>query len=159
MKVLRTIRLDQSDSHVFERAAESGELAVSGAFAFAGVASDHLKGKRRQAFSNGLLGLTSFGRATFVAVTEADEAEIGSAREALAQHFVEAYGAPDLEAARPEAEAELAFALDLAREAQLNTLLTVKREIDDAGQIREAFRIVQPPSEPQHARIWDVVEE
>ena len=32
MKLLRTIRLDPSDTFVFERAAEPGEWAVSGAF-------------------------------------------------------------------------------------------------------------------------------
>ena len=35
MKLLRTIRADASDTFVFERAAEPGEWAVSGAFAFA----------------------------------------------------------------------------------------------------------------------------
>ena len=34
MKLLRTIRLDPSDTFVFEQAAEPGEWAVSGAFAF-----------------------------------------------------------------------------------------------------------------------------
>jgi len=34
MKLIRTIRLDPSDTFVFERAAEPGEWAVSGAFAF-----------------------------------------------------------------------------------------------------------------------------
>ena len=34
MKLLRTIRLDPSDTFVFERAAEPGEWAVSGAFVF-----------------------------------------------------------------------------------------------------------------------------
>ena len=34
MKLLRTIRLDPSDTFVFDRAAEPGEWAVSGAFMF-----------------------------------------------------------------------------------------------------------------------------
>ena len=34
MKLLRTIRLDPSDTFVFERAAEPGEWAVPGAFVF-----------------------------------------------------------------------------------------------------------------------------
>ena len=34
MKLLRTIRLDPSDTFVFERAAKPGEWAVSGAFVF-----------------------------------------------------------------------------------------------------------------------------
>lgn len=159
MKLLRTIRLDASDRNVFDRAAESGEIAVSGAFAFAGLEAEEITGKTRQAFANGFLGLGSFGRSTFVTVGEGEEAEVERAREALSRHFVEAYGAPSIEVARPEADAELAFARDLAHDARLNTLFTVRRELDEDGQIREAFRIVQPPSEPQHARIWDVVEE
>jgi ADP-ribose pyrophosphatase YjhB (NUDIX family) len=35
MRLLRTIRLDPSDTLLFKRAAEPGEWAVSGAFAFA----------------------------------------------------------------------------------------------------------------------------
>ena len=54
--------------------------------------------KRRQTFANGWLGLDSFGRATFVAVAEITQAEYDAAVEALARHFVEAYGAPGLEA-------------------------------------------------------------
>ena len=34
VKLIRTIRLDPSDTFVFEKAAEPGEWAVSGAFAF-----------------------------------------------------------------------------------------------------------------------------
>src|SRR5262245_3275662 len=36
VKLLRTIRLDPSDTFVFDKAAEPGEWAVSGGFAFAG---------------------------------------------------------------------------------------------------------------------------
>ena len=41
MKLLRTIRLDDSDTFLFETAAESGEWAVSGAFAVALERDDH----------------------------------------------------------------------------------------------------------------------
>ncbi|MGI9386569.1 MAG: DUF6505 family protein, partial [Methyloligellaceae bacterium] len=37
MKFLRTIRFDESDDHVFDRAAAPDEWAVSGAFAFAEI--------------------------------------------------------------------------------------------------------------------------
>ena len=50
MKLLRTIRLDPSDTFVFERAAEPGEWAVSGAFAFAQVDATRLEGKARAAY-------------------------------------------------------------------------------------------------------------
>ena len=61
MKLLRTIRLDPSDTFVFERAAEPGEWAVSGAFMFADADPETLEGKPRAAFRGGFLGVASFG--------------------------------------------------------------------------------------------------
>lgn len=159
MKLLRTIRLDQSDAHVFARAAGPGEWAVSGAFAFAHLTPDDITGKLRQAFANGFLGLSSFGRATFVTVSEADEADLEAATDALARHFVTDYGAPDVDAALPAAREEIAFARELAAGQLVNRLYTVQRTFDEAGQIREQFRVVEPPSKPLHTRIWDVVED
>src|SRR5690349_5168772 len=75
MKLLRTIRLDGSDRFVFERAAEAGEWAVSGAFAFAHVDIAKLAGKARSAFRSGFLGIESLGWSTLVEVVEASEAE------------------------------------------------------------------------------------
>ena len=64
----RVIRLDDSDLNVFDPAADIGEWAISGAFAFSDWTEADLVGKARQAFANGWLGLDSFGRSTFVAV-------------------------------------------------------------------------------------------
>ena len=50
MKLLRTIRLDPSDTFVFEHAAEPGEWAVSGAFVFWENDPARLEGKTRSAF-------------------------------------------------------------------------------------------------------------
>ena len=72
MKLLRTIRLDASDSFVFERAAEPGEWAVSGAFAFAHCDQAQLQGKARAAFRAGFLGLGSLGRSTLVQIVVGD---------------------------------------------------------------------------------------
>ncbi len=143
MKLARTIRFDESDLNVFEHAAATDEWAVSGAFAFSNWRESDLVGKRRQAFANGWLGLETFGRATFVAVAEAAEAERAGAVEALARHFVEAWGAPDLEAARPAAEEEMRFMADLCDEHAPNTLLAVSRSLTDAG-VREQFRAIAP---------------
>ena len=54
LKLLRTIRLDPSDTFVFENAAEPGEWAVTGAFLFADVDPATLQGKERSAFRSGL---------------------------------------------------------------------------------------------------------
>ncbi|MGI9414691.1 MAG: DUF6505 family protein [Hyphomicrobiales bacterium] len=158
MKFLRVIRFDRSDEHAFERAASPGEWAVTGGFEFADIAPADLIGKRRQAFANGFLGLPSFGRSTFATIGEMGEAEFGRVTTDLAQHFVDAYGAPDLEAALPVAREEMEFVLDLCAGKPVNAVFTVRRVLED-GQIREEFREIAPPSEPGHARIWEVVED
>ncbi|MGE0847492.1 MAG: DUF6505 family protein [Flavobacteriaceae bacterium] len=158
MRMPRTIRFDGSDEHVFERAAAPDEWAVSGAFAFASMDAGAIGGKTRQAFANGFLGLASFGRSTFVAVAEISPAAQEAATRGLAAHFVEFYGAPDLDAALPVAADEIAFAAQLCEEHPINTLIAVSREFGDDGEIREAFRVIAPPGEKPHARIWDVEE-
>ena len=62
MKLLRTIRLDASDTFVFERAAQPGEWAVPGAFVFLDADPATLEGKARTAFRSGFLGVSSLGR-------------------------------------------------------------------------------------------------
>ena len=70
MKFPKTIRFDKSDLNVFEVPSEEGEWAISGAFEFSNDSSNSLTGKRKQSFSNGFLGLTSFGRSTLVSVSK-----------------------------------------------------------------------------------------
>ncbi len=157
-KLLRTIRFDGSDAQVFPRAAGPDEWAVSGAFAFAGLSAPPL-GKERQAFANGFLSLESFGRSTFVTVAECPEAELVRLTQVLAAHFVEHYGAPDRAAALPVAEEEIGFALELCREAPINRLFAVERRFDENGEIRERFRLVEPPAEAPHAKVWEVADD
>lgn len=143
MRLARTLRFDESDERVFERAAEPDEWAVSGAFEFSDWSEEQVAGKARQAFANGWLGLESFGRATFVAVAEVTDAEYARLVERLAEHFVERYGAPDLDAARPVAADELAHMADMCADHDPNTLLIVERRLVDAG-VAEAFRAIRP---------------
>jgi hypothetical protein len=142
LKLPRTIRLDASDQAVFERAAEPGEWAVAGGFAFLDAAPEQLTGKRRQAFANGFLGTGSFGWSTFVVVASASEADVDAMVERLARLFVEAHGAPSLDAARPVARQEVDFMADLCRAHAVNTLLAMERLIDADGGIRERFRVI-----------------
>ena len=143
MNLARTIRFDESDDNVFEVTAQPDEWAISGAFAFSNWTDADLTGKKRQAFANGWLGLESFGRSTFVAVAQITEAEYAQAIEALARHFVEHYGAPDLEAARPVATDELGYMRDMCTDHDPNTLLIVERTLVDAG-VSEAYRSIKP---------------
>ena len=157
LKLLKTIRFDASDDAVFEVAAGVGEWAISGAFEFANEDASVLTGKRRQAFANGFLGFDGFGRSTFVVVSAADEAQRAELVYRLARHFVDCYGAPNLDAAMPVAEEEVAFAVSLAANQPINTVLTVRRTVASDGQIKEEFRTIRPPYDtPLHARIWKI---
>jgi hypothetical protein len=142
-KLARTIHFDESDTRIFEIHAETGEWAISGGFEFSNWEPDDLTGKKRQAFANGWLGLSTFGRATFVAVAQIEEHELERLAEALAAHFVHYYGAPGIEAALPAAREELAYMAELCDDHDPNTLLVVTRELTDAG-VKEQFRHIQP---------------
>ena len=137
------IRLDDSDLNVFDPAADIGEWAISGAFAFSDWTEADLVGKARQAFANGWLGLDSFGRSTFVAVAPVTAAELAALIRALAQHFVDRYGAPSLEAALPVAEQEIRQMQEMCEDHAINTLMVVERELEQVG-VRERFRIIKP---------------
>jgi len=161
-RFLRAIRFDVSDTHVFERAAAQDSLAVPGSFLFMprpGFGPAALTGKARQAFVSGFLGLENFGFSTLVSVAEIRDEDLEHAAHALTRFLVEEFGAPSHEAAAELARDELAFASGLAADTPLNTLLAIRREIGDDGQIKDQFHIVKPPGEKPHALVWDVVED
>jgi hypothetical protein len=142
LKFPRTIRLDPSDTFVFERAAEPGEWAVSGAFVFWNRDPTTLSSKQRVALRSGFLGIGSLGWSTLAIVTEATAAERDAVVERLAAKLLENFGAPDLAAARRAAEEEVAFSASLCDHAP-QTLLAVQRSVED-GEIRERFRTLRP---------------
>jgi hypothetical protein len=142
LKLPRTIRLDPSDAFVFERAAEPGEWAVSGAFVFWNQEPAALAKKQRVALRSGFLGIESLGWSTLAIVTEATAAERQAMVARLASQLLEKFGAPDLDAARGAAEEEVAFAASLC-DHPAQTLLAVQRSIED-GEIRERFRTLKP---------------
>ena len=140
MKLLRTIRLDASDTFIFPAAAEPGDWAISGAFAFEAPAS--LTGPTLAAFRGGFLGIPSLGWSTLAQVVDADASGRESAVALLARCLVERYGAPDLEAARVAATEEIDFAASLG-EHPPGTLIAVRRTVEGEA-VREAFRTLQP---------------
>lgn len=143
MKLLRTIRLDPSDTFVFERAAEPGEWAVSGSFLFLDADPQTLSTKQRHALRSGFLGAASLGFSTLATVANASEEEHDAAVDALARAFAERLGAPDLETARQAARDEFAFAQSLSNH-DAGTLIAVQRSFDAQGALREQFRTLRP---------------
>jgi Family of unknown function (DUF6505) len=80
VKLLRTIRLDASDTFVFQRLAELGEWAVSETFAFTRGDPATLQGKARAAFRTGFLVQASLGRSTLAQVVEASAQDVETVR-------------------------------------------------------------------------------
>ena len=142
MNLARAIHLDESDKLVFHHPARTGEWVISGGFEFSNWGEGDLTGKARQAFANGWLGLETFGRVTFAAVTRIEPVEYKALADALAQHFVTLYGAPDLDSARVVALDELQHMVDMCDGQDANTILTVARELSESG-VRESYRIIE----------------
>ena len=154
MKLARTIRLDLSETNVFPIAAEPGEWAITGTFAFADTDPSSWTNKEKIAFRDGWMGTQNFGRSTFVQVTTIAKEHYEETVRRLAGHIFKVYGAPGMidafEAARTEVD-------DMANicEHPIGTLLAIARTTDDQS-ITERTRIITPPSGEFHTRIWAI---
>jgi len=156
MKLLRTIRLDPSDTVVFEKAAEPGEWAVPSSFMFMHADPDRLEGKARVAFHSGFLGIDSFGWSTLVQIVSASEADRAQAVELLAYQLISKFGAPDIAAAAGAAEKEINFAASLCDQEE-STIIALARS-NESGSIRETFRTLKQSEGQQPARAFTFLE-
>lgn len=151
MKFPRAIRLDGSDPEVYESAAETGEWAIPGSFAFINDSPESLQGKRLQAFRSGFLGTASFGWCTLVEVAEIDEDQYQEVIDRLAQHFVRMHGAPHIAAALPVAADEADYAVGICHHP-VHTLLSIERDFGDDG-IVESLKVLRPRDGVDHGKV------
>jgi hypothetical protein len=158
MKLARTIRFDPSDLNVFPRAADEGEWALVGTFCFAGLGEADIKGKVKQAFSNGFLGLDSLGFSTLVSISTAKPGDIDKIENRLCEIFITEFGAPDKAAAMAAVTEEIKFMAELCSEHKTGTLLAIQRSLGDDG-IRESFRSLPKPDSCAEQKIWTMVED
>jgi Family of unknown function (DUF6505) len=156
VKLLRTIRLDASDTFVFAAAAEPDEWAVSGAFVFWHKDPATLDGKTRAAFRSGFLGVRSLGWSTLVQIVETGAAERAGLVELLAEQLIRHFGAPSLEAAKTAAEEEVAFAQSLCS-MPAGSVVAVHRSYED-GAVRESFRTLRPRDAGKPAGVFAFLE-
>jgi len=156
VKLIRTLRLDASDTFVFEKAAEPGEWAVSGTFAFWDRDPATLEGKARTAFRSGFLGISSLGWSTLVQIVDANADDRSAAIEALTTQLVENFGAPTIDDAVAAAKEEIAFAESLCTHPQ-GTLIAVHRAFED-GAVRESFRTLRQRAGAKPARAFSFLE-
>ena len=157
-KLPRTLRLDPSDTFVFDHAAEPGEWAVTGSFLFLDGDIAALTGRARAAFRSGFVGVRSLGFSTLVVVGEASAMERAQAVEDLARHIQARFGAPDLDAARAAAFEELDVAASLCN-LPIGSVVAMHRTERD-GAIREDFRTLhqRPGTDKLHGRAFHFVE-
>lgn len=156
MKLAKTIRLDISDTQVFERPAEVGEWAIAGTFSFVDGEPSEWSNKQQLAFRSAWLGIGGFGHSTFVQVVEISAAEVERAVERLAAHLSENFNAPGPEAACQAARQEVDDMFGLCDHPP-GTLLAIERGIS-GNDITEKTHVLTPPDESAHAKIWAVVE-
>lgn len=157
MKLLRTIRLDPSDTFIFPEAAEPGEWAVTGTFMFADQNPEALEGKARAAFRAGFLGAESLGWSTLVQIVNARDGDRAAAIEVLARQLVARLGAPDMATARAAAAEEIDFAASLCDHHQPEMLIAVHRS-HEGGAIREQFRSLRPKGGPKPLKVLKFLE-
>ncbi|MDC0228298.1 DUF6505 family protein, partial [Alphaproteobacteria bacterium] len=117
-----------------------------------------LKGKVKQAFSNGFLGCSTFGYSTLVSLVNINEDEIKKLQINLGQYLIDNYGAPSKEVAEKAASEEINFMLDLCKEHELGSLLSLSRDFSEEG-IKEKFRNLPKADSCAEQKIWTVVEE
>jgi hypothetical protein len=156
MKLMRTIRLDPSDTFVFDPPAEPGEWAVPGAFAVWDTEPGMLEGKRRTAFRSGFLGVGSLGWSTLVQIVDASDSDRARLVELLAQQLLARFGAPNLQAAAGAAEEEVSFAESLCSEPA-DTLIALHRTFEN-GEVREQFRSLKRRAGERPARAFSFLE-
>jgi hypothetical protein len=127
-KLLRAVRLDDSDDHVFRScgAATAGEWVVSGGYA----TCDFDRAPQCDPpchCESSFIALASRRRCSIAEVVEATEPELEEHVEALAWHLVRQWGAPSLEAARAVAEEEVRHTAEVCETLEPEVWITVKR--------------------------------
>ena len=158
MKFARTIRFDKSDLNIFPLASEEGELAVVGTFSFYNIKPEDLKGKVKQAFSNGFMGCSTFGYSTLVSLVNISEEELKLLQNKLGQYLIDNYEAPSKDVAEKAASEEINFMLELCKDHDLGSLLSLSRDLSEEG-LKEKFRTIPKADSCAEQKIWTVVEE
>lgn len=158
MKFAKTIRFDKSDLNIFPLASEEGELAIVGTFNFYNLKQDDLKGKVKQAFSNGFMGCTTFGYSTLVSLVNINEKELQQLKTNLGKFLIDNFGAPSQEMAEEAANEEINFMLDLCKNHEIGSLLSLSRTWEADG-IKEKFRNLPKADSCAEQKIWTFVDE
>ena len=135
-KLLRAVRLDDSDDHIFKThgAAGEGEWVVSGGYAVCDFANAP-KCEPRCHCESSFIALEGRRRCSIAEVTEVSDDEFEARTDALAWFLVKGWGAPSWEVARRVAGDEMRHTADVCETLAPEVWITVKRTpgIGDGG--------------------------
>ncbi len=141
-KLLRAVRLDDSDDHVFRHcgAARDGEPVTTGGFAVCDFdRAPHCEPACHCQAS--FLALASRARCSIAEVVEVAPAQFDEQVDALAWHLVRAWKAPSWEDARRVAAEELAHTADVCETLAPAVWITVSRSRNAAGDLEEQYAV------------------
>lgn len=142
-KLLRAVRLDDTDARVFRAcgAANEGEFVTTGGFAVCDFSAAPRCDPRCHCESS-FLAVGSRARCSIAEVAEVSEAELEAQVDALAWHLVRAWNAPSWEAARSLAEEEVRHTAEVCETLSAEVWITVKRERAPGGDaIEEQYAV------------------
>jgi hypothetical protein len=157
MNLAKTVQLDPSDLHIFDRPAVIGEWAIAGTFSFVDSDPAAWSKKQKLAFRSAWLGIGSFGHSTFVQATAISSAEYEQLLLTLTAHLTDQYRAPNLEAATDAAKQEIDDMATLCNHPP-GTLLAIERDIDGQN-ITEQTRIISGSRDQAKPKIWTAIED
>ena len=142
-KLLRAVRLDDSDEHVFRScgAAKDGEWVVSGGYAVCSFDSAPRCDPPCHCGSS-FVAIGSRARCSIAEVVEATEADLEAQADVLAWHLVKDWGAPSWETARSVAEEEIRHTAEVCDTLAPEVWITVKRERNaDGSALEEQYSV------------------
>ena len=142
-KLLRAVRLDDSDDHVFRScgAAREGEPVVTGGFAVCDFDSAPRCDPACHCESS-FVAIGSRARCSIAEVVEVTDAQLEEQADALAWHLVKGWGAPSWEAAREVAGEELRHTAEVCETLSPEVWITVKRRRSaDGGAVEEQYSV------------------
>ncbi|HUQ29634.1 MAG TPA: DUF6505 family protein [Usitatibacter sp.] len=142
-KLLRAVRLDDSDDHVFRTggAANDGEPVVTGGFATCDFDTAPRCDPPCHCHSS-FLAIASRARCSIAEVREVTREELEAEIEAFAWQLVKTWNAPSWEAARAVAEDEIRHTAEVCETLAPDVWITVKRTRSaDGNGIDEQYAV------------------
>lgn len=141
-KLLRAVRLDDSDDQVFRGcgAARDGAWVVTGGYAVC----DFDNAPRCEPAchcESSFVASDSRNRCSIAEVAEASDEDFEMQVDALAWHLVKAWNAPSYEAARALAEEELRHTAEVCETLAPEVWITVKRARGAQGELEEEYAV------------------